>query len=68
MLYKAYILPRVEYCSKLLLGINKTLNKKLESAILKYRNSYHKFSNICKPEERWYGQPKYCYEKQYTLL
>ena len=41
MLYKAYILPRVEYCSKLLLGINKTLNKKLESAILKYCNSYH---------------------------
>ena len=23
----------------------------------------HKFSNICKPEEGWYGQPKYCYEK-----
>ena len=22
-----------------------------------------KFSNICKPEEGWYGQPKYCYEK-----
>ena len=20
-------------------------------------------SNICKPEEGWYGQPKYCYEK-----
>ena len=19
--------------------------------------------NICKPEEGWYGQPKYCYEK-----
>ena len=19
--------------------------------------------NICKPEEDWYGQPKYCYEK-----
>ena len=26
-------------------------------------DSYHKFSNICKPEEGWYGQPKYCYEK-----
>ena len=23
----------------------------------------HKFSNICKNEEGWYGQPKYCYEK-----
>ena len=23
----------------------------------------HKFSNICKPEEGWYGQPKYCHEK-----
>ena len=23
----------------------------------------HKFSNICKPEEGWYRQPKYCYEK-----
>ena len=32
MLYKAYILPQLEYCSPLLLGINKTLNKKLESA------------------------------------
>ena len=28
----------------------------------------HKFSNICKPEEGWYSQPKYCYKKQYTLL
>ena len=58
MLYKAYILPRLEYCSKLLLGINKTLNKKLESAILWYCNYYHKFSDICKPEECWYGQAK----------
>ena len=32
MQYKAYILPHLEYCSPLLLGINKTLNKKLESA------------------------------------
>ena len=32
MLYKAYILPHLEYCSPLPLGINKTLNKKLESA------------------------------------
>ena len=31
-LYKAYILPHLEYCSPLLLGINKTLNEKLESA------------------------------------
>ena len=23
----------------------------------------HKFSNIRKPEEGWYGQPKYCYKK-----
>ena len=30
---------------------------------LLYCVSYHKFSNICKPEEGWYGQPKYCYEK-----
>ena len=22
---------------------------------------------ICKPEEGWYGQPKSCYKKQYTL-
>ena len=28
----------------------------------------HKFSNICKPEEGWYGQLKYCYKKQYTLF
>ena len=28
----------------------------------------HKFSNICKPEEGWYGQPRYCYKKQYTLF
>ena len=32
MLYKAYIPPHLEYCSPLPLGINKTLNKKLESA------------------------------------
>ena len=32
MLYKAYILPHLEYCSPLPLGINTTLNKKLESA------------------------------------
>ena len=32
MLYKTYILPHLEYCSPLLLGINKTLNEKLESA------------------------------------
>ena len=25
-------------------------------------------SNICKPQEGWYGQPKYCYKKQYTLF
>ena len=32
MLYKAYVLPHLEYCSPLLLGINKTVNEKLESA------------------------------------
>ena len=32
MLYKAYILLHLEYCSPLLLGINKTLKRKLESA------------------------------------
>ena len=26
-----------------------------------------KFSNICKPKEDWYGQPKYSYES-YTLF
>ena len=32
-LYKAYLLPHLEYCSPLLsIGINKTLNSKLESA------------------------------------
>ena len=31
-LYKAYLLPHLEYCSPLLIGINKTLNFKLESA------------------------------------
>ena len=30
-LYKAYLLPHLEYCSPLLIGINKTLNSKLES-------------------------------------
>ena len=29
-LYKAYLLPHLEYCSPLLIGINKTLNSKLE--------------------------------------
>ena len=48
MLYKAYILPYLEYCSPLLLGINKTLNKKLESAnyyalkaLLNFGNSFN---------------------------
>ena len=31
-LYKAYLLPHLEYCSPLLIGKNKTLNSKLESA------------------------------------
>ena len=31
-LYKAYLLPHLEYHSPLLIGINKTLNSKLESA------------------------------------
>ena len=31
-LYKAYLLPHLEYCSPLLIGLNKTLNSKLESA------------------------------------
>ena len=26
------------------------------------------FSNICEPEERWYGQPKYCYEKEMHVV
>ena len=30
-LYKAYPFPHLEYCSPLLIGINKTLNSKLES-------------------------------------
>ena len=25
-------------------------------------------SNICKPDERWYGQPKYCYEKTIPVV
>ena len=24
--------------------------------------------STCEPEEGWYGQPKYCYKKQYTLF
>ena len=46
MLYETYILPHIEYCSPLLSGINKTLNKKLEStnyyalkALLDFGNS-----------------------------
>ena len=31
-LCKAYLLPHLEYCSPLLIGINKTLNAKVESA------------------------------------
>ena len=31
-LYKAYLLPHLEYCSPILIGINKTLNSKLEPA------------------------------------
>ena len=31
LLYKAYIIPNLEYCSPLMIGIGKTLNKKMES-------------------------------------
>ena len=41
MLYKAYILPHLEYCRPLPLGINKTLNKKLESANYQYEIKTH---------------------------
>ena len=27
-----------------------------------------KQTDVCKPEEGWYGQPNYCYKKQYTLF
>ena len=46
MLYKVCILPHLEYCSPLILEVNKTLNKKLEStnyyalkALLNFGNS-----------------------------
>lgn len=32
ILYKSYILPHLEYCNPLLLGLNKTLANKLEAA------------------------------------
>ena len=68
MLYEAYILPHLEYCSPLLLGINKTLNKKLESAnyyalkfLLNFGNSFDYDSilstvNIRSLEHRRYYQ------------
>ena len=68
MLYKAYILPHLEHCSPLLLGINKTLNKKLESAnyyslkaLLNFGNSLDYYSilsavNMQSLEYRWYYQ------------
>ena len=31
-LYKAYLLPHLKFCSPILIGINKSLNSKLESA------------------------------------
>ena len=36
-------------------------NLKIHSPSLYYCNSYQKFSNICKPEEGWYGLPKYIF-------
>ena len=68
-LYKAYLLPHLEYCSPLLLGINKTLNKKLESAnhyalkaLLNFGNSLDYDSilsavNMQSLEHRRYYQP-----------
>ena len=68
MLYKAHIFPHLEYCSPLLLGINKTLNKKLESAnyyalkfLLNFGNSFDYDSilstvNIRSLEHRRYYQ------------
>ena len=38
MLYKAYVLPHLEYCSPLLLRINKTVNEKLESANFSFKS------------------------------
>ena len=42
--------------------------------IFRYQNvlwitaEYNWVFNICKPEEGWYGQPKYCYKKQYNVV
>ena len=68
MLYKGYILPHLEYCSPLLLGINQILNKKFESAnyhalkaLLNFGNSLDDYSilsavNMQSLEHRRYYQ------------
>ena len=39
MLYKAYVLPNLEYCSPLLLGTNKTLKSAYLSVIIENRTT-----------------------------
>ena len=43
-------------------------NLKIHSPSLYYCNSYQKFSNICKPEEGWYGLPKMFFKKAIQVV
>ena len=58
--------------NKLVLGIKSLrlllTGQTVRGLRLKRVRLLHKFSNICKPEEGCYGQPKYCYKKQHTLF
>ena len=35
---------------------------------LEKRSNLLKFNHICKPEESWYDQPKYCYGKAIHVI
>ena len=35
---------------------------------INFNSPYQKVSNISKPEEGWYGQPKYCLKKAINVI
>ena len=61
MLYQAYILPQLEYCSPLLLRINTTLNKKLLQTITNYWHDMSTFYTTCIRYVLTYAAPAFFY-------
>ena len=75
ILYKCYILPHLEYCSPLLLGINKTLANKAEAAyyyalkiLLNVGNDIDYNSILSIAEMNSLEFRRYMYEQSLSLL